>query len=528
MLFFKSGNLAGIRDRLLQRWILGAVPQQGPFQSRRRTGFAAMPKEVASIYAGWAAIGARALPEEIDDRLLHSWIAVTRGQDPPVPKDLEEFRKSLESFAVWMKDNREAAERRGGAEISDSDFQRLLIYALLQDASLSLRQGCAIVLDAIGAGHLDLAPEEDLRAAYNAAKGEICGWLSALEFEFHTDPSVILPICAHMNALAPFAGRPGICFSPDIPEKQLLNAWGACGVPDIEQIAVLVDCTIFGAADEAVLFGTRGMYYNDGVQSGHIPYSSFPSRTFNNVPDQEAQLSLGGGEILDLAKSEASARDILAVLEALKQEACTRKRRMSRHDDLPSEPTVGESIGLATMGDDGAILRIETQATVGQGRIVPLGSLEPVMRESIEAAAQYVRANYGDLGIPETWAQHYDVAVLAPSIAEAKDGPSAGLPIVAGIVSALTSRPVRNNLAMTGEITLKGRVLRIGALEIKVRAAYEAGIVEVLFPAENLPEIKHIPHYIRDVVRLRAVSTVGEMLDQALLPATRAAGRGRP
>ena len=147
--------------------------------------------------------------------------------------------------------------------------------------------------------------------------------------------------------------------------------------------------------------------------------------------------------------------------------------------------------------------------------------MQPVMRESIEAAAQYVRGNYRDFQISKTWAENYDVAVLAPGIAEPKDGPSAGLAIVAGIVSALTNRPVRNDLAMTGEITLKGRVLPIGGLDIKVRVAYEAGIAEVLFPVDNLPETREFPHYIRDAVRLTAVSSVSEVLKMALLPASR-------
>ena len=116
---------------------------------------------------------------------------------------------------------------------------------------------------------------------------------------------------------------------------------------------------------------------------------------------------------------------------------------------LPAKPSVGEVIGLAMEGDHGCILHFEMQATKGSGRIVPLGSIQRVMRESIETAAQYVRAKHEDLGITAEWRQNYDVAVLATFIGVPKEGPSAGITIVTGIVSALKGIPVRNDLAMT-------------------------------------------------------------------------------
>jgi len=118
---------------------------------------------------------------------------------------------------------------------------------------------------------------------------------------------------------------------------------------------------------------------------------------------------------------------------------------------LPDQPSVGEVIGLAVEGDHGCILHFEMQATKGSGRIVPLGSIQRVMRESIEAAAQYIRAKHEDLGISAEWRKSYDVAVLATFMGVPKEGPSAGITIATGIVSALKKLPVRNDLAMTGE-----------------------------------------------------------------------------
>lgn len=179
---------------------------------------------------------------------------------------------------------------------------------------------------------------------------------------------------------------------------------------------------------------------------------------------------------------------------------------------LPENPSVGEVIGLAVEGDHGCVLHFEMQATKGSGRIIPLGSIQRVMRESIEAAAQYIRAKHEELGISGEWRKSFDVAVLATFMGVPKEGPSAGITIVTGIVSALKKIPVRNDLAMTGEITIMGKVLPVGGIQQKVRAAYEAGIKEVLLPADNLKEAEGLAQYILEKVRLTPVSTIDEVI----------------
>ncbi|HOC54137.1 MAG TPA: BREX system Lon protease-like protein BrxL [Verrucomicrobiota bacterium] len=185
---------------------------------------------------------------------------------------------------------------------------------------------------------------------------------------------------------------------------------------------------------------------------------------------------------------------------------------------LPPEPAIGEVIGLAVSGDHGCILRFEMQATKGTGRIVPLGSIQKVMRESIEAAAQYVKAKHEELGITAEWRQSYDVAILGTFMGVPKEGPSAGIALVTGIVSVLKGLKVRSDLAMTGEITILGKVLPVGGIQQKLLAAYEAGVKEVLLPAENLNDTAVLPAAVKEKLKLTPVARVEEVLKVALLP----------
>lgn len=184
---------------------------------------------------------------------------------------------------------------------------------------------------------------------------------------------------------------------------------------------------------------------------------------------------------------------------------------------LPQEPLVGEVIGLAVEGDHGVILHFEMQATKGTGRIVPLGSIQRVMRESIEAAAQYLKAKHDDFGISAEWRSNYDVAVLATFMGVPKEGPSAGAAITVGLVSALKGIPVRNDVAITGEITIMGKVLPVGGVQQKVRAAFDAGIKEVILPIENLKEAQTLPSYILEGIKLIPVESIGQALERALV-----------
>ena len=180
---------------------------------------------------------------------------------------------------------------------------------------------------------------------------------------------------------------------------------------------------------------------------------------------------------------------------------------------------MGEVTGLAVAGEQGVIQRFEMQVSKGHGRIVPLGSIQRVMRESIEAAAQYVLTHAKDLGIPADWRENFDVAVLATQMGIPKEGPSAGVTIVTGIVSALKGVPVRHDVAMTGEITIMGKVLAVGGIQAKLLAAIEAGVKTVILPAENEQDVRFLPDYMRDKVELLYVRDIQEALNSALMPA---------
>lgn len=188
-----------------------------------------------------------------------------------------------------------------------------------------------------------------------------------------------------------------------------------------------------------------------------------------------------------------------------------------QHIELPTHPLVGEVTGLAVAGEQGAILRFEMQVTKGSGRIVPLGSIQRVMRESIEAAAQYIRAHHKELGIAADWRDNFDIAVLATMMGVPKEGPSAGVTIVTGIVSALRGQPIRQDIAMTGEITIMGKVLAVGGIQPKLLAAIEAGITTVLLPAENASDVNHLPDYMKNRIEIVYVTSIQEVLAATLI-----------
>lgn len=187
------------------------------------------------------------------------------------------------------------------------------------------------------------------------------------------------------------------------------------------------------------------------------------------------------------------------------------------HVDMPTKPMMGEVIGLAVAGEQGVILRFEMQATKGHGRIVPLGSIQRVMRESIEAAAQYIKVYSADLGVSADWHENFDIAVLATMMAIPKEGPSAGITIVTGIVSALKNIPVRHDVAMSGEITIMGKVLAIGGVQPKLMAAIDSGVKLVILPAENERDVNNLPDYIRGKIEVKYVQTIQEVLELALV-----------
>ena len=185
---------------------------------------------------------------------------------------------------------------------------------------------------------------------------------------------------------------------------------------------------------------------------------------------------------------------------------------------ISPENEIGVVNGLAYTELGGSLLKIEVAVLEGSGKIEITGSLGDVMQESARLAVSYVRSIANDYGIPTDFYKTKDIHIHAPEGAVPKDGPSAGVTMVTALVSALTGRPVRRDVAMTGEITLRGKVLAIGGLKEKTMAAYSAGAKTVLIPADNMRDLPELDPLARENLTFLPCHTLAEVLETALVP----------
>ncbi len=189
-------------------------------------------------------------------------------------------------------------------------------------------------------------------------------------------------------------------------------------------------------------------------------------------------------------------------------------------DEEQNSPQVGQAMGLAWTQAGGEVLCVEVSVVSGSGELTLTGQLGDVMKESARAALSYARASARNWGIPNDFYKSSDVHIHVPAGSIPKDGPSAGVAMAAALVSALTGRPVRHDVAMTGEITLRGRVLLVGGIKEKVLGAHRGKMTEVFLPARNLRDLAEIPPAVRKRVKLNFVHHVEEILNQVLLQET--------
>ena len=180
------------------------------------------------------------------------------------------------------------------------------------------------------------------------------------------------------------------------------------------------------------------------------------------------------------------------------------------------ENQVGIVTGLAWTQVGGELLNIEAVSVPGKGRQTKTGSLGDVMQESIQAALTFVRSRSVALGLPEDFHEKFDLHIHVPEGATPKDGPSAGIGMCTAVVSVVTGIPVRADVAMTGEITLRGQVLPIGGLKEKLLAAHRGGIKHVVIPKENEKDLKEIPDNVKEHLQIHAVKWMDEVLEVAL------------
>lgn len=187
-----------------------------------------------------------------------------------------------------------------------------------------------------------------------------------------------------------------------------------------------------------------------------------------------------------------------------------------RYGQAELEDQIGVATGLAYTTVGGDTLQIEVSLSPGKGKLVLTGKLGDVMKESAQAAFSYVRSKANELGIEADFYEKYDIHIHVPEGAVPKDGPSAGITMATALVSALTGKPIRKEVGMTGEITLRGRVLPIGGLKEKSLSAHRAGLTKIILPKDNEKDIDDIPESVREDLKFVLVSHVDEVLKHAL------------
>ncbi|HEX8168117.1 MAG TPA: S16 family serine protease, partial [Beijerinckiaceae bacterium] len=188
-----------------------------------------------------------------------------------------------------------------------------------------------------------------------------------------------------------------------------------------------------------------------------------------------------------------------------------------RYGEVEDADQTGVVTGLAWTEVGGELLTIEGVLMPGKGKMTVTGNLKDVMKESISAAASYVRSRAIDFGIEPPLFERRDIHVHVPEGATPKDGPSAGIAMATAIVSVMTGIPVRRDLAMTGEVTLRGRILPIGGLKEKLLAALRGGIKKVLIPEENAKDLVDIPASVKNGMEIVPVSRMDQVLQHALV-----------
>ena len=188
-----------------------------------------------------------------------------------------------------------------------------------------------------------------------------------------------------------------------------------------------------------------------------------------------------------------------------------------RYGEIDTEDQVGVVTGLAWTEVGGELLQVESVKVPGKGKVSATGKLGDVMKESIQAAEFFIKSRANTYGIDLVKAEKTDIHVHVPEGGTPKDGPSAGVAMVTSIVSAQTGIAVRKDVAMTGEITLRGRVLAIGGLKEKLLAALRGGIKTVLIPKENEKDLAEVPDNVKDGLDIIPISLVDEALNVALI-----------
>jgi len=258
-----------------------------------------------------------------------------------------------------------------------------------------------------------------------------------------------------------------------------------------------------------------------GLKEENIKFSELTIRDIINYYTRESGVRNLEREIANVCRKVAlklvtSKKDVYRITPKTLEEYLGKK--IFRYDIIEGKEEIGVTTGLAWTIVGGDTLSIETVVLPGTGRLVLTGQLGDVMQESAKAAVSYIRSIADKLGIEEDFYKTKDLHIHVPEGATPKDGPSAGVTMCTAIISSLTGRPARKDIAMTGEITLRGKVLPVGGIREKVLAAHRAGINKVLLPAENRRDIDDIPANVRKKMEFVLLENIDEALAHVLSP----------
>ncbi|MGI9325159.1 MAG: endopeptidase La [Pseudomonadales bacterium] len=325
-----------------------------------------------------------------------------------------------------------------------------------------------------------------------------------LEVDF--DLSDVFFICTSnsMNIPAPLLDRMEVIRLPGYTEDEKQNIARRYLVPKQRSVAGLKD-TEFDISDDALLHIVRYYTKEAGVRGLEREIAKLARKLVTEA-------ELGGSA--KKTKGSGKRKAVVIDVDLVEQHLGVRKFSYGLAEE---QNQVGIVTGLAWTQVGGELLNIEAVAVPGKGRQTKTGSLGDVMQESIQAALTFVRSRAQSLGIEAEFHEKYDLHVHVPEGATPKDGPSAGIGMCTALVSVLTGIAVRADVAMTGELTLRGQVLPIGGLKEKLLAASRGGIKQVIIPAENERDLKEIPDNIKDSLIITPVKWMDQALEVALV-----------
>jgi ATP-dependent Lon protease len=345
-----------------------------------------------------------------------------------------------------------------------------------------------------------------------------------MSMDFRGDPSAAL-----LEVLDPEQNHTFLDHYLDV-EYDLSNVMFVCtanvlhtvpqALRDRMEVLQLAGYTELEKTEIAKRFLLRKILKATGVTSKNVTFSDDAYQTIINRYTREAGVRNLEREISSICRKIA--RKVVTqgkgFFEAVTSEKITDYLGVPKYRSLEvgEKNEIGIATGLAWTEAGGELLVTETTLMPGKGKLTLTGQLGEVMQESAHAAMSYVRTRASALGIPSDFNQRTDVHVHVPEGAIPKDGPSAGVTITTALVSTLSNIPVRRDVAMTGEITLRGKVLPIGGLKEKILAAHRAGITKIILPRDNEKDLAEIPKNILDTLELYLIDTVDEVLKIAL------------